>query len=1114
MKANQIKEDIGKLSELEGVSVQVIEEGFLPLGGNMDGDGSLSVVFEESLPIPLGQKACRLEIIIRFKRCIYGIKPRRDTTITIGVDIPADFPESSLLMELVHVSNAASQLTRLCARALSEASSIMAHDNEHDGGIYSLVSGFYWFLKEQVVSEHDKSSSMSFNYGSSYNQNSSKRTANDSSYTSSMEFSQELYNLASENSSAQLTQKVVETGLGLYRSDSKTHHDFMAAHSRYYREFEQEKVLGFGSFGCVTKVMRNGVNYAVKQIPIYKSYGTTLHQEAAVLASLQHINIVRYYDAWTENPYENMKKEAATQQKHMGSSLYLSAMTNDIRAQLKGSREIRDKSSSGYGISSSAQRKVRFGNQQRLQLRRRRQKKYGKPIKYLYILMEYCEEETLFDAICDKRLMDNPQIVIELLRQILEALSYIHEKGIIHRDVKPSNIFLKSEGDALFIKLGDFGLTAKMSQASTDPVGCPSDVVGTLHYMSPEQAKGQAYGEKVDIFAAGVVLFEMLSPPFDTAMERFEVLSSFSAHEKKWPSEFQSRIDNRIFKMLESMLSVDPDKRPSASQLLQNEIFASYKLDTSTLYHVVTEYPHSMESTQLLRSMFSRSEPREKEFLFFEGISEEIPECNYVSVELARRYIHEFRSRGAIRYEAPLFLEQTADAFPEAKDKEPYIILLADGRSCQLRHSILMALVDSMPQAFLVIMRRWYWGKVYFKDPNKGQRPGESWACAYDIIADYSILLQEMGPTEEMLDAFFCSELMFVASRPLLKFMPCSMVMEWTHSSFISRVLEDGMGIRDNWSLDLEEIIIENHKKQTVMKQKVSEYLRVVSVPGVTTDALLNYIMQFLNALSTGAVTSLNDFLASITRIISPMGRDLSRLNSYMSSLMYMERFLTIKECEFVFMPVGFPSWHRSRYTTFSFSITYVLGKKSLVSLVSGGCVNSLMQRRTRETLDPPNRRGFGFEINLQALIQYFDQQEASVLGRGGMEGLQLGCRLFPQVLICISHLSLLPQAMNVEQQLHKAGIIVEKQLGLPSGTRKLNKHVLSGLFALSRLELMVHIKSYSITAASTVYNELERHSNAPQYKIIYVHLGKEIILNEEKELVSMVCSQVYRRYL
>jgi hypothetical protein len=109
---------------------------------------------------------------------------------------------------------------------------------------------------------------------------------------------------------------------------------------------------------------------------------------------------------------------------------------------------------------------------------------------------------------------------IELMRQILDGLAHAHEHGVIHRDIKPENVFVtKDHTGAETLKLVDFGLAKIVSgEGSKDQMTKAGLVFGTPRYMSPEQAAGGKIDERTDLYACGIMLYEMLSgsPPFDS----------------------------------------------------------------------------------------------------------------------------------------------------------------------------------------------------------------------------------------------------------------------------------------------------------------------------------------------------------------------------------------------------------------------------------------------------------------------------------------------------------------------------------------------------------------------------------------------------------------------
>lgn len=128
-----------------------------------------------------------------------------------------------------------------------------------------------------------------------------------------------------------------------------------------------------------------------------------------------------------------------------------------------------------------------------------------------YIVMEYINGKTLNELIKDNGRL-NSTAVVSISKQIANALDCAHKHHIIHRDIKPHNIIIDEN---LNVKVTDFGI-ARIATSST--ITYTSSVLGTVHYISPEQAKGKFIDEKSDIYSLGVVMYEMVTGrvPFDT----------------------------------------------------------------------------------------------------------------------------------------------------------------------------------------------------------------------------------------------------------------------------------------------------------------------------------------------------------------------------------------------------------------------------------------------------------------------------------------------------------------------------------------------------------------------------------------------------------------------
>ena len=174
-----------------------------------------------------------------------------------------------------------------------------------------------------------------------------------------------------------------------------------------------------------------------------------------------------------------------------------------------------------------------------------------------YLVMEYLEGSPLADVLARRRL-EIPEIV-RIFHQVLAALGAAHGAGLVHRDLKPGNVFLVARPeDPLFVKLLDFGV-AKLRGVGLTATGM---VIGTPQYMAPEQIMGRPVDARTDIFAAGVMLYEAVTgePPF-----RGGTLAELAAkivHEPHVPARAKvSNVPPYFERMIDRALAKDPGAR-------------------------------------------------------------------------------------------------------------------------------------------------------------------------------------------------------------------------------------------------------------------------------------------------------------------------------------------------------------------------------------------------------------------------------------------------------------------------------------------------------------------------------------------------------------------------
>ncbi len=195
-----------------------------------------------------------------------------------------------------------------------------------------------------------------------------------------------------------------------------------------------------------------------------------------------------------------------------------------------------------------------------------------------YIVMEYIEGITLKEYIETNGGL-NWNDAVSFTIQILRGLQHAHDKGIVHRDVKPQNIMVLADKT---IKVTDFGIARfarKESQTITDKA------IGSVHYISPEQAKGEFTDEKADIYSLGVIMYEMLTGnlPFE-AENTVSVAIMHLQTEPKLPTHINPLIPLGLEQITMKAMQKDTQNRyKSAAEMLRD--LEQFKRDPSTIFH-------------------------------------------------------------------------------------------------------------------------------------------------------------------------------------------------------------------------------------------------------------------------------------------------------------------------------------------------------------------------------------------------------------------------------------------------------------------------------------------------------------------------------------------------
>jgi len=206
-----------------------------------------------------------------------------------------------------------------------------------------------------------------------------------------------------------------------------------------------------------------------------------------------------------------------------------------------------------------------------------------------YIVLEYVPGMTLKEIIKRDGALQ-PRVAVNIASQMLEALQHAHESGIIHRDVKPQNVIVTSRGKA---KLADFGI-ARDAKASTMTFQ-GSNVIGSVHYISPEQARGEAVAQEGDIYSMGITLYEMLTGRLPFAGDNTVSIAIKHLQEELTPPiELNPDIPPALNDVVMKATAKNPDLRYHTAKAMRKDLLRAMREPNGKfvkLYTKLTEEP-------------------------------------------------------------------------------------------------------------------------------------------------------------------------------------------------------------------------------------------------------------------------------------------------------------------------------------------------------------------------------------------------------------------------------------------------------------------------------------------------------------------------------------------
>lgn len=530
-------------------------------------------------------------------------------------------------------------------------------------------------------------------------------------------------------------------------------------HSRWREDWEELEILGKGAFGAVVKARNriDNLTYAVKKIRLKATQSDSkIFREVNALSRLNHRFIVRYYTTWVETAELE--------------STNASAEASDSGTSVPGSRESSfsgngdpfgvdmDDLGSGSMQSFPSIRFTRSGTPESsstdpesddmldddpflpegFQALKRvdktpRAPPQPTPSRTLYIQMEYVERQTLKERIAEGL---SETEAWRLFQQIVDALVHMSSLGILHRDIKLTNIFIDGKGDC---KVGDFGLaTSSLAAVALEPsestltVTHDTDMtldVGTRLYIAPEvqSSKGGPRSHaKADLYSLGIVFFEM-NYTFSTGAERIAVLDGIRKPGIYFPTDWEIR-RSRQRQIITWLLQHNPNDRPTALELSQSPLLPPRMEDEyfkNALKMMVK--PDSPHLQAVLSTLFGQPAKPTRGFLYDAEV--DLSDHSTLNSLVHDRMAQIFRLHGAIDMEPALLLPVTN---PE-DDQSRAMFLDRHGEVVALPNNALAPFARLAAKANIRRIKRYHIGDIYKPIVTPGH-PKALKAAVFDII--------------------------------------------------------------------------------------------------------------------------------------------------------------------------------------------------------------------------------------------------------------------------------------------------------------------------------------------------------------------------------------------